>query len=369
MSTRLAVALTCLLALPISLFAVVPGTPQNLLVTVSGNTVNLAWSAPASGDAPTGYVINASLSPGGPIIAALPVSGTSLVLNGVPNGVYYVHVRAVNLDGPSGPSNEVVVSVPSGGSTCTAPPNAPTNLTATVAGSLVELAWSAPLGGCAPTAYSVHAGSAPGLSNLAILNVGAATTLSVSAPPGTYYVRVVALNAFGGSVGSAEVIVNVGTTPTELITINFDGLSGVPNRTPLTTTYTESGFTVTPTAQTWESLITFGNPAPFIQFSRTASQSTQVGEITVTSNGNPFRFISVDLYSSVTTIPHEIIGVRNGVPVFALSGTVPPTNGTFVTVASTQPTQLIDLLLIRVSNPATPCCNNPVGVDNIVLAR
>ena len=368
MSTRLAVALTCLLAIPVSLFAVVPGTPQNLLVTVSGNTVSLAWSAPASGGLPTGYVVNASLSPGGPIIAALPVSDTSLVLNGVPNGVYYVHVRAVNLDGTSGASNEVVVSVPSGGS-CASPPNAPTNLTANVAGSLVTLAWAAPVGGCAPTAYSVQAGSAPGLSNLAILNVGAATSLSVSAPTGTYYVRVVALNAYGGSVGSAEVIVNVGTTPSEIITINFDGFSGVPNRTPLTTTYTESGFTLTPTAQTWESLVTFGNPAPFIQFSRTASQSTQVGEITVTSNGTPFRFISVDLYSSVTTIPHEIIGVRNGVPVFAFSGTAPNTFGGFTTVANTQPTQLIDLLLIRVSNPATPCCNNPVGVDNIVVAR
>lgn len=368
MNRRSALALACLLLIPATLGAVVPGTPQDLSVNVSGNTVTLAWNAPSTGGAPTGYVINASLSPGGSLVASLPVSNTSVLLNDVPNGVYYVHVRAVNIDGTSGPSNEIIVAVPSGSGGCTSRPNAPTNPAATVAGNLVTLSWSAPLGGCAATTYAVQAGSAAGLSDIAVLNVGAATSLSVSAPSGTYYVRIVAMNAFGGSVGSVEIVVTVGSLSGEPIVIGFEGLSATTNGTPIAR-YTESGFTLTPTAQEWVSFVTLGNPAPFIQFDRPASQPTQVGEITVTAAGQLFRFQSIDLYSHSTSIPYEMIGLRNGVPVTATSGTVPNPSGGFATVANPQSTQEIDTLLIRIANPATPCCNNPVGLDNLILAR
>ena len=70
-----------------------------------------------------------------------------------------------------------------------------------------------------------------------------------------------------------------------------------------------------------------------------------------------------------TTIPHEIIGLRNGSPVFTVSGTVPNTFGNFATITNPHLTTVIDTLLIRLSNPATPCCSNPVGLDNIVLVR
>lgn len=368
MKMRLALTLMVVLSLTSIIGAVAPGAPQALLVSVSGNTVTLTWTAPSTGGVPTGYFVVASLSPSGAPIASLPVSDTQLVVTGVPNGVYYVHVRAVNIDGTSGPSNEVIAVVPSGPGGCTSPPNAPTNFSANVQGNLVTLAWASPVGGCAATAYAVQAGSAPGLSDLAILNVGAATTLSVSAPTGTYYVRIVALNAFGGSVPSLEIIVNVGTVQGNRIVVTFDGLAGVENRSPVTT-YTEDDFTVTTTAQDWVALTTFGNPAPFIQFLRLAGQSTLVGELTVRSGGDLFSFESVDMYSSVTPIPHEIIGLRAGAPVFTFSGTVPNTLGRFDTVVNVRSTVLIDTLVIRVTNPATFCCNNPVGIDNIVVAR
>ena len=346
--------------------AVAPGPPQSLAVSVSGNTVTLTWIAPLTGPVPTGYIVQASLSPGGGIIASLPVSDTTLVVNDVPNGVYYVHVRAVNIDGASTASNEVIVVVPSGPGGCASPPNAPTNFTSSVTGNLVTLTWGPPVAGCAPTAYAVQAGSAPGLSNLAILNVGGATTLTVSAPSGTYYVRVVALNAFGGSVPSVEIIVSVGTGGR--FALSFDGLIGVVNRSSVTT-YTESDFTVTTTAENWVALTTFGNPAPFIQFERPASQGTIIGEVTVTSNGATFTFESVDVYSSITSIPHEIVGLRGGVRAFTISGTVPNTFGEFETVRNPNLTAVIDTLLIRLANPATACCANPVGIDNIVLVR
>jgi hypothetical protein len=347
--------------------AVAPGAPQNVAANVSGNTVTLAWTPPATGGAPTGYVVHASLSPGGPVIASLPVSGTSLTVTDVPFGVYYVHVRAVNIDGTSGPSNEVIASVPSGSGGCTSPPNAPTHLTSTVSGNLVTLNWTPPVGGCAATSYVVQAGSAPGLTDLAILNVGPANSLSVSAPAGRYYVRVVAVNAFGGSIGSVEIVVTVGAT-TEAVTITFDGLSTAANGSSVTS-YTESGFTVTPTAEDWVALTTFGNPSPFIQFTRLAAQSATTGEVTVTAGGAVFDFHTVDLYSSITTIPHEVIGLRGGAVVFSFSGTVPNTFGQFATVSNPYSLTPVDTLLIRVLNPQTSCCDNPVGVDNIVLGR
>jgi hypothetical protein len=364
MKTRLAAISLLILVGSSVLRAVVPGPPQNLAAVVNGNTVTLTWAAPATGGAPTGYIVNASLSPGGAIIASLPVSDTSLIVSAVPNAVYYVHVRAVNIDGSSGPSNEVVVAVPGGGPSCATLPNAPSNFGATVTDSLVTLSWSAPVGGCAPSGYVIQAGSAPGLSNLAILNVGPATELSVSAPPGTYFVRVVAVNAFGGSVPSVEIIVTVGAV--DRVTIGFGGLT--TDRASVGT-YSESNFTMTPTAASWIALTTFGNPAPFIQFSRAANQTTLVGEVAVTSSGSTFRFESVDVYSSVTAIPHEIIGLRNVAPVFSVTGTVPNTFGNFATITNPNLTAVIDTLLIRLSNPATPCCSNPVGLDNIVLVR
>lgn len=367
MPARFALTLAAVLALPALITALSPGTPQNLAANVSANTVTLTWNIPSTGGAPTGYLVNASLSPGGSVIASLPASGTSLVVTDVPMGVYYVHVRAVNIDGASAPSNEVIVSVPSGPGGCTSPPNAPTNLAASVSGALVTLTWTPPVGGCAATAYAVQAGSAPGLSDLAILNVGATTSLSVVAPPGTYYVRVVALNAFGGSVGSVEVVVTIGT-PRERATITFNALSGVVNRSPVTS-YSEAGFLVTPSAQEWVALTTYGNPSPFIQFTRLATEGAAVGEVTVTADGELFDFESVDLYSSITMIPHQVIGLRGGTAVFEFSGTVPNTFGQFATVSNPHATTQVDTLIIRVTNPPTACCDNPVGLDNIVLGR
>jgi predicted phage tail protein len=233
-------SLTIVLALlPVAMVsAVAPNPPQSLAAAVNGNAVTLSWVASSTGGVPSSYVVEASLSPNGPIIAAFPVANTMLVVSNVPNGIYYVHVRAVNADGSSAASNEVIVVVPSGGS-CTSPPNAPTNLTSTVFGTFVTLNWTAPGGACAATGYAVQVGSAPGLSDIAVINLGATTTLSATAPPGTYYVRVVALNGFGGSVASNEIVVTVTTAPPNLVG-RWSGTSNYFNA-PFTFDLTQNG--------------------------------------------------------------------------------------------------------------------------------
>jgi hypothetical protein len=228
------------------LVAAAPGQPSNLAAVVAGNTVTLTWQAPSTGSAPLGYLVEASLSPGGTVIAAFLVIGPSIVLNAVPDGVFYVRVRAGNAEGLSPPSHEAVVSVPDGGGPCTRPPNAPTNLVANVSGGLVTVTWLVPPGGCA-AAYVVQAGSAPGLSDLAVFNVGGNTSLTVSAPPGTYFVRVVAVNAFGGSLASNELIVTVGPTVVDLTGI-WSGTSDYINA-PFTFNIRQRGNIVSGTYQ------------------------------------------------------------------------------------------------------------------------
>jgi hypothetical protein len=132
-------------------------------------------------------------------------------------------------------------------------------------------------------------------------------------------------------------------------------------------TYAESGFTVTATSGNWAALTSFGNPAPFIQFLRINPEPTTTAQVAITAGASPFRFDSVDLYSSITPIPYVFTGLLNSSTVFTRVGTVPNTLGAFATVTSNQP-QTIDTLLITLSNPATPCCGqNPVGLDNIVV--
>jgi hypothetical protein len=448
MKTRLSLSMVLALISLTVVAAVAPGPPQNLAASVNGTTVVFTWQAPSIGGVPTEYILDASLSPGGPEIASFAVASTTATVLDVPNGIYYVRVHAINLEGESPASNEVVVAVPAGGA-CTSAPNAPEAVSGSAVDSLVTVSWTAPSSGCDVTSYSVQAGSSPGGSDVAVMNVGSATALSASAPAGVYYIRVVAVNAFGGSVASNEVTVTVGcplapSAPTDLqgssvgnlvaldwsaagtgcaatsyvvqagsapglsdlATLNVGadtalsvsappgtyyvrvvaandfgastasneivltvtpsssfviGFTGLPAGSPVLT-YTESGFTVTPTGADWSGAGSLG-------FTRQASEPSLTGDLTITSGGAFFTFTRVDVYSSLTPIPLELIGLRNGSQVFSVSGTVPNTFGRFVTVTNPHPTAIIDTLRIRVTNPATACCNNPVAVDNIALVR
>jgi 3-methyladenine DNA glycosylase Mpg len=133
------------------------------------------------------------------------------------------------------------------------------------------------------------------------------------------------------------------------------------------TTSTQAGFTLTPTAANW-SFFGVGAPWPSIVF-WSPTGATSDGEVRVTSGGSSFQFRSVDLYSSITPIPYTITGLAGSTVVFTISGTLGNTFGALATVANGQPTASIDTLLIRLTDPAPPGGVNPMGVDNIVLAR
>jgi hypothetical protein len=86
-----------------------------------------------------------------------------------------------------------------------APPTAPSNLVASVNGLIVSFAWGASANN--PTQYILLAGFAPGQTAIQVPLSGSTTTFTASAGPGTYYVRVVAVNQDGTSAPSNEVTV------------------------------------------------------------------------------------------------------------------------------------------------------------------
>jgi len=145
--------------------------------------------------------------------------------------------------------------------------------------------------------------------------------------------------------------------------ITFAGLS----KGAVVTGYEESGVTLQVINGAWEASDSYGNPAPFVQF-RVAGGDTGSGTLQFNAGGATFTFRSVDVYASTTPIPYTIAGLRSGAEVVSLSGTVPNTFGQFRTVAGGEPVT-IDTLRITLTNRAAPCCANPMGIDNLLLAK
>jgi hypothetical protein len=85
--------------------------PPTLTAVVNGNQVTFTWQPGQDGPPPTSYTIGAALVPGGPVVASLPVSGTTITVP-APPGTYFVRVIAHNDVGSSEASNEVTVVVP-----------------------------------------------------------------------------------------------------------------------------------------------------------------------------------------------------------------------------------------------------------------
>jgi hypothetical protein len=84
-------------------------------------------------------------------------------------------------------------------------PTAPANLQAATSGLQVVLTWEASANG--PLYYVLQAGYAPGQTVIEQPISAATTTFSASAGAGTYYARIVAVNADGVSAASNEITV------------------------------------------------------------------------------------------------------------------------------------------------------------------
>jgi hypothetical protein len=179
-----------------------PGIPGMPTVTLSGQFVTLNWAAPVSGGPVIDYQLEAGSAPGASNIDIVRTVAPTLSAT-APPGIYYVRVRARNAAGLGPASPEVVIDVTGGGA-----PGVPGMPTVTLSGQFVTLNWAAPVSGGPVIDYQLEAGSAPGASNIDILRT-VAPTLSATAPPGIYYVRVRGRNAAGLGPASPEVVIDV----------------------------------------------------------------------------------------------------------------------------------------------------------------
>ena len=195
-----------------------PSAPV-LSLTQNFNQMTFSWTPGSNVFGPpdrapaTTFRIDAYLtSPPAAAAASIPVDGSQTSFTTTaPDGRYFVTVTGINEFGESPPSNVVDATVPAGGAPCSTQPDAPTGLTAQLAGNIVTFNWTASTG-CPATTYVLRAGSAPGTSNIAPgVNTGGTNPMVlVSTPPsGRYYVRVAGRNANGDSADSNEVMLDV----------------------------------------------------------------------------------------------------------------------------------------------------------------
>jgi hypothetical protein len=179
---------------------------SELEATVDNFNLSLTWRAPKIGPAVTSYVLEAGSTFGASNVATRDLGSTATSLTTtVPAGTYFLRVRARSGTTMGRPSNEVIVTVPSGA--CTMAPDAPTSLRATLVGNEVTLNWS-PVREA--TSYVVVV-TWP--ANLYSFDTGStATSYTARAPNGTYVIHLRARNACGTSGTSEQIRVDVGCT-------------------------------------------------------------------------------------------------------------------------------------------------------------
>jgi predicted phage tail protein len=154
---------------------------------------------------------------------------------GLPTGVYYAftstfsaNVRYTNeiyndiacpisCSSTTATSSGTPISVTAGATTSginfalspsTSPPGAPSNFGATVSGFVARFSWNPSTTGGLATSYVIQAGLSSGTTIVSIPATGTSIDIP-GVPPGTFYVRVRAVNSFGMSVASNEYVLIV----------------------------------------------------------------------------------------------------------------------------------------------------------------
>lgn len=181
----------------------IPEPPTDVAATtIAGLRVTLAWTPPAYGVAPTGYVVEGGVIPGA-VSASIRLDAAQAGFTfDAPAPTFYVRVHSVADANRSPASGEIRVDV--------ATPGPPTDLAGSVVGNQVTLAWSAPINSLAPTSYLIEAGVATGETQATLATADNGTSYSLHAPDGVFFVRVrgVAGTAVGPASNEIRLAVN-----------------------------------------------------------------------------------------------------------------------------------------------------------------
>jgi glucose/arabinose dehydrogenase len=190
-----------------------PRSPRNVRAMVVGSSVRLAWDAPLDRSGLTAYLVEVGSGPGLANYGQTTVANQEMTTPALPDATYYVRVRSIDATGRGATSNEILVIVGGTSAPCQSP-TAPRALAGDAVGAVIQLFWSPPAAGDAPTRYLIHAGSMSGATDIGTVPLeGSFTSAGGPVPDGTYFLRVVAVNACGVSEPSNEVTITIGEPP------------------------------------------------------------------------------------------------------------------------------------------------------------
>src|SRR6202162_104135 len=172
-----------------------PTAPTNLTATVSGTQINLSWTASTDNVGVTGYKVERCQGSGCTTFAQIGTTTTATYSDtGRSVGIYSYRVRATdaagNLSTYSNVSSATIMD--------TTPPTAPTNLTAAVSGTQINLSWTASTDNVGVTGYKVERCQGSRCTTFAQIATPTATTYSdTGLAAGNYSYRVRATDAAG----------------------------------------------------------------------------------------------------------------------------------------------------------------------------
>ena len=175
-------------------------------VTPAGR-ITLRWTAAPVGPAPTGYLVEGGVLPNQALAGVVTPDASPILTVDLGPGRYYVRVRAIGAGGPSPVSNEVAVTV--GESIA---PSTPAGLLASAKGQAVQLAWTPTFSGGGPAGYALDV-TGPVTGSVALPAGERASFADVL--PGTYVLRLRAVNAARSSAPSAPASITVPVSPPE----------------------------------------------------------------------------------------------------------------------------------------------------------
>ena len=234
-----------------------PGSPGSLTSAVSGFDVDLDWTPPGVGAPPFSYTVYARSTPGGPVIATVPVASQTHLAVTAPAGSYVVSVQAANSVGSGPESAGITVNVPG----TPASPPAPENLTASVQNQTATFSWAALT--MLPSHYRLVGRAEPDGEPIGTIRFGAfefdtadqsrpsapVRSYTVSGlPSGAYYVTLHAENAAGVSPPSNQVTITIAAPqapgPPTLSAAQVNGSTVTLSWSPATSGGTPSSYVV-----------------------------------------------------------------------------------------------------------------------------
>jgi hypothetical protein len=173
------------------------GPPSGALASADGLDITVAWT-PAE-RVPSVYQVEIGSAPGQADMATLTTTQPSVTYRGT-SATYYLRVRAALGAAVSEPSNEV--SVPVASAVCTAAPLSPILLPLSTTHGETTVSWLAAEG--APADYYRVDGTGPS-GPMTTTSLGNGTSLTARLRPGTYAIRVTAINTCGASGPSNQI--------------------------------------------------------------------------------------------------------------------------------------------------------------------